>query len=192
MKTKPKNWTALVLFLASCIFFSCTSKDDQQDVALATTDSILQADSVKWHRLFEGGDKLTKDFLSRPVDTLFARLCMNGFQRLYRKPTNADLKVLEKAYTWAVSFEGDSLTNWLYNVRALDQGAEIRVCFGVYTKEAMDHPTARTHLNNAQRNSLIAKPRLTVILRAYKNNKPALFPNTAKPLPAYNLGSLKP
>lgn len=192
MKTKPTNWTTLVLVFASCVIFSCANQDNQKDLALARADSIIRADSIKWNNLFGINDKSTKSMLDCPVDDDFVKICTLAFEKWYYKPGKPNQATLKENFTSAVAFKGELLKPWLDDVKALDSGAEVRVFFGLYTKDALDYAVKAKYIDSKQRDIMVKKSRLTVILRAYKNGSLAKMPNSDKPLPSYNLGNLKP
>lgn len=192
MKTKPNHWTTLVLVFASCVIFSCTTQDNKKDLALAKAQAIIRADSIKWNNLFGIDDKSTKAMLDCPVDEEFVKICTLAFQDWYYKQPKPSQTTLKNNFTSAVAFKGDSLKLWLDDVGALNKGAEVRAVFGLYNKKALDHAVGKGYITPKELESMAKKTRLTVILRAFKNGALAKMPNSDKPLPSYNLGSLKP
>ena len=193
MKSKQKNLTPLVMMLATGNTINGSSKDNQKELALEKPEGDLRADSTSWTNVFDAEQELIGSILDCEVDEIFADHCITGFENWYYERGNLDRTTLEDTFTEAVAFKGKELKNWLKKVGGLKKKAEVRVCFGLYTEEALDYAVKNNYISHSEQGRLgLRSSRLTVILRAYRDDCLVLVPKTKKPMPAYNLGSLKP
>lgn len=184
---KIKKVFLFVFGLAAVCGMLSFSVKSSENSKIDHADSVKNKLSAKENPLNASVPLSLKGILyDRPVDYKYVKPCIKAFQKYGLMP---GVKL-----THSVGFSKGDLLKWIETLPDSTEYTELRVYFGLYTKEFLQH----YHVKNAD--SLVN--RLTVFLVPYNNDKLATYNKAAAAkhggatdsvaVDSFNLGNVRP
>lgn len=132
---KLKNTLYLLLITIVVAATACNQTSNSTIAGMSKEDSA----KIAFYDKYFGSADFVPNEKNKPVDTLWAQKCVDLFKKLKGGCTDAELKRMFE--TESVSFKFNELTTWMADSLKGVKVDSMRVCLGVYEKNAQGRYT---------------------------------------------------